>query len=395
MTTTARKGNSIMNTTATRLLFTAAVFSAAFAIQTGVSGQTPPPVEPAKPAATATPAANPSAKPASMEEILAFLPDVIAEVNGKQLTKKDLIERFRYFQLPVGELAKDPRFQNQLREMIENRLIPEIILLDQAAAAGFQPSASLVREKVLSQFKVMPKAQQEEIVKRAKKDINTIADEFAKDPMQQKYVALNAYGESLFKKHLAAVTDADAGKYYEEHKDKEFLQPPAIRVAHILALATGYGVDNRPLPADEAKKQNEAAKKKIETVQAELAKGADFGALAEKYTDDPSGKGNKGQLPLFSAGRMVPEFEKAAFALQKPGDVSPVVKTPYGYHIIKLIEKRPATPVPLTPAFRGEIKERIAAAKVDTEIKQMIDTLKKAGKVKSNLKKASPAVQGK
>ncbi len=76
------------------------------------------------------------------------------------------------------------------------------------------------------------------------------------------------------------------------------------------------------------------AKKLAEEVAAKAKKpGADFAALADEYTEDPSGKGRGGKLGTFTRGRMVPEFEQATFALE-PGGVSGVVETPFGFHII-------------------------------------------------------------
>jgi len=83
------------------------------------------------------------------------------------------------------------------------------------------------------------------------------------------------------------------------------------------------------------------AKTKADSVEQELKNGASFESLVLKYSDDQYSKNNQGKLEPFSAGKMTPEFEKAAFALQQPGDVSEPVRTEYGYHIIKLIKKTP------------------------------------------------------
>ena len=81
----------------------------------------------------------------------------------------------------------------------------------------------------------------------------------------------------------------------------------------------------------------EEAQKLASKIQAQAKGGADFGGLAEKYSDDPSAKGGKGSLGKFSRGTMVKPFGDAAFAL-KPGEVSSVVETPFGFHVIKRTE---------------------------------------------------------
>lgn len=98
------------------------------------------------------------------------------------------------------------------------------------------------------------------------------------------------------------------------------------------------------------------AEKKAKQVKAELAKGAKFEDLVKKYSEDTYTKDSDGVLEKFGVGAYVPEFEKAAFALKKPGDVSDIIKTEYGYHIIKLIEKYPVKPF---DSIKTELKARI------------------------------------
>ena len=84
-----------------------------------------------------------------------------------------------------------------------------------------------------------------------------------------------------------------------------------------------------------------AKRKQIDDLLKQIKGGADFATLARQYSEDPGSKANGGELPKFGRGDMVPEFEAAAFALS-PGQVSEVVTSPYGFHIIKLLDKSPA-----------------------------------------------------
>lgn len=86
-----------------------------------------------------------------------------------------------------------------------------------------------------------------------------------------------------------------------------------------------------------------AARKRVDSIQSALKKGADFAELASKYSDDKYTVNEGGVLPAFGVGKMIPAFEDAAFALQKPGDISQV-QTDYGFHILKLISKTPLKP---------------------------------------------------
>ena len=93
---------------------------------------------------------------------------------------------------------------------------------------------------------------------------------------------------------------------------------------------------------------------------AELRQGADFGALALKYSEDEATAKQGGQmLPWLERGILVPPFEEAAFALSEPGAISEVVKTIYGYHIIKLLAHQPET-VPPFEQVQGRIVEKLA-----------------------------------
>ncbi len=126
------------------------------------------------------------------------------------------------------------------------------------------------------------------------------------------------------------VTDKEVEQYYEANKDK-FRQPESVKASHILIK-----VDK-----DGDKKAWEAAKKKAQMVREKALKGESFAELAKKYSDDPGSKNKGGELGYFTKGRMVPEFEKAAFSLKK-GEISKPVKTAFGYHIIKLEDIKPA-----------------------------------------------------
>lgn len=176
------------------------------------------------------------------------------------------------------------------------------------------------------------------------------------------------------------MSDADAQKFYNENKETNFKTPESIAASHILILANGTDKTGKKLTEEDAKKQDAEAKKKIEEIKAKLDKGEDFGKLAEEFSECPSGKQNKGMLPPFTRGQMVPEFEKAAFALQKSGDLSPIVKTNFGYHIIKLSGKTQEGYVPYSDAVKNEIKQHLAGTALNTQLRADMENLKKSVK---------------
>lgn len=119
-----------------------------------------------------------------------------------------------------------------------------------------------------------------------------------------------------------------------------------IRVAHIMTMAKKNSPDS--IIAD--------AKRRIETINNELKNGASFAAMAKKYSDDASTMDRGGELAPFTSGKMVPEFEEAAFNLKADGDISTIIRTDYGFHIIKRIS---LTPVPEFEKVKAELQQKI------------------------------------
>ena len=150
------------------------------------------------------------------------------------------------------------------------------------------------------------------------------------------------------------VPDTQVQEYYRTH-EKEFAKPEEVKAAHILI---------RPATQDDAGWQ--AALAKANEVYAKAtARGADFGALAKQYSEDPGSKDAGGDLGWFARGRMVKEFEDAAFSL-KPGEISHPVKSQFGYHIIKL-EDRHAAGQRSLDEVRATIENTIAEGLADGE----------------------------
>ena len=111
---------------------------------------------------------------------------------------------------------------------------------------------------------------------------------------------------------------------------EKFVTPEQVRVRHIL-------IDARSC---------EAEKQIAQLLEQARAPGADFVALAQQHSQDPGSARRGGDLGFFERGKMAPEFDKAAFSLTRPGEVSDVVRTQFGYHIIRLEERRPASREP-------------------------------------------------
>ena len=131
------------------------------------------------------------------------------------------------------------------------------------------------------------------------------------------------------------LSDADIQAYYEAHKAQYEVKDQA-KVRHILIA----------VPAGADAKMDAAAKAKAGDILKQLKAGADFGDLAKKNSDDPGSKQSGGELGFLTPGQTVPEFNKAAFSLQ-PGQLSDIIKTQFGYHILQVEERQTAHTKPL------------------------------------------------
>jgi peptidyl-prolyl cis-trans isomerase D len=133
--------------------------------------------------------------------------------------------------------------------------------------------------------------------------------------------------------------------YYNEHKDS-YSAPERVRVRHIL------------IPA-----QDTQAKEKVENLLTEIKeKKGDFQKLAKKHSVDKGSAEKGGDLGWFARGQMVPEFEKVAFELNKPGDVSGIVETKFGFHILQLVERKDAEVRPFSEA-QALVEEQLKGEK--------------------------------
>ena len=312
-----------------------------------------------------------------------FLPAVIAKVNGKDITKAEFIA-FASQQIPGGVIP--PQMPVELLKMQAPQMVEQYVtklVLDKAfAESKTTVSADEIAAQLRSDFAKMPKDQRNMYESMLKEKGKTIEDEIknvANDKNAQKMFAFQKFLEG--KAGKATVTAAEVEKFYKENPN-QFKEPadPAdsIRASHIL-----IGVDKN---ADA--KAWDKAKKEIEAIIAQLKKGADFGKLAAEKSTCPSGKSANGSLGVFGKGQMVPEFEKAAYAL-KVGEISGAVKTDFGYHVIR----RDAPKGGRTMAF-AEVKDRLTAAltqqKQMMNLKAAIDKLVKAAKVQILVKAEMP-----
>jgi peptidyl-prolyl cis-trans isomerase D len=153
-----------------------------------------------------------------------------------------------------------------------------------------------------------------------------------------------------------AVADRDLELYYQDRRE-EFRQEEEACASHILVkVQAGEGAEGH---------LEEEARALAQGLLDQVKAGADFAAVAKKSSEDQGSAANGGDLGCFAPGRMVPEFDDAVFALQ-PGQVSDLVKTSFGYHVIRLASRRESTVQPL-----AQVKERIRAIVTDRKVREL------------------------
>jgi peptidyl-prolyl cis-trans isomerase C len=240
---------------------------------------------------------------------------VIAEVNGTTITTDDFKKEAENLPPYLRPMIETP---NGKKELLDNMIVREIIL-QQAKKDGLDKSPAVA-------------AKLEDLKQRV------IVEAFLRKKLEEQ----------------ANVSDADMKKFYDENKDK-FKSGEQVRASHILVKS-------------EAEAQE---------ILAQLKKGGNFEELAKKHSiDGAAAKG--GDLGWFSQGSMIPEFEKVAFGM-KEGETSGIVKTKFGYHIIKLTGKRPAG----TRSFEESkelIKAKLAPEKQQELLAKLKEDLKKGAK---------------
>jgi peptidyl-prolyl cis-trans isomerase C len=314
---------------------------------------TPPAAAAPAPAASApAPAAStpaPAPKPVPTE-----LPAIIARVNGEEIGRAEFEQTVHNVQLragrPVPAEQRDQVFRGVLDDMIAMRLLKQEVLRRQLTATEAELAAAV--KQLRQQF--ASEAAFSQALKAQKLTLDQLRDETRTQLLVSKMLD-KEIGPQV------AVKPADVSAFYEKNPER-FQQPEAVHASHVLITV--------PQGADAATKA--AARAKAEDVLKQARAGADFAKLARTYSNDASAP-RGGDLGFFPKGQMVPTFEAAAFALA-PNQISDVVETPFGFHVIKVLEKRTAQSVPFgqaAPQIEQYLRQEQQQAKTRAFVQQL------------------------
>ena len=241
---------------------------------------------------------------------------VIAEVNGVVITTEDFKKELEVLPPYLKQMAASPEGQ---KEMLDSMVVRELVMQD-AQKQGIDKSPEIA-------------AKMEDMKKR---------------------VVVEAYLKKKVEEQVK-LSDADLQKFYDQNKDK-FKAGEQLRASHILVKT----------------------EKEAQDVLTQLKSGAKFEDLAKKVSVDPAGQ-KGGDLGWFGKGSMIPEFEKVAFSM-KEGETSGIVKTKFGFHVIKLTGKRPAGLLPFAEV-KEQLKAKLMPEKQQEVFKKVKEDLKKNAKL--------------
>ena len=326
-----------------------------------------PPAAPVAPSAAAVPAAAIApggaaiAPGSAAKPVPAQLPDVVARVNGEDVTRAELDMAVRTLeQRAQGPLPPDQRdavYRQVLDRIIGFHLLAQEARSRKVVAAPWDVDKQLgdIKKQFPNEaaFNQMLQARGMNFAQLRKETEDTLA-------VNQ---MLQAEVEPQVK-----VQDADVKTFFDQNKPR-FRQQESVHASHILIRAEEK--------ADVATRTK--AKAQANDLLTQLRTGGKFADLAKKFSQDTGSAQNGGDLGFFNRGQMVAPFDQAVFAL-KPGQMSGVVETPFGYHIIQTHEAKPARDVGFDEA-KDQIREYLATQQREQKSQVFVDQLKTKAKI--------------
>ena len=294
---------------------------------------------------------------------------VIAVVNGRAITLSELKERKAPLVKQVSEIYSGAERDKKLADMekkVMDSLVEDLLLETEAEKSGVKASERDIDDAV------------EDVKKQ-----NSLNDETLKDALKREGLTYEMYRAQIKRqieksrmigqqvRAKVTVTDRDLIEYYERNK-RLFLKDEEVNVSHILFLV--------PEKAPDA--EVEKIRKQASDVLDAARRGKDFPELAKKYSQDASGK-QGGALGFFKKGQLLPSFEGAAFSLKK-GEISDVVRTEYGLHIIKVDDVKEAAPEPFE-SVKEKIRSTVTSEMMEQRYKEWMEELKKSAVIEIRL----------
>lgn len=290
---------------------------------------------------------------------------VVARVNNEviffsdlELAGREIFEQIRS-QLPPEQAEAEVR---EARKKVLDRLIDKALLEQEAERLKVQVSDEEVESTFENLLKNRGITKERFYVELARQKVTP---EKLKQKLKKELMVARML-EILIRSHIH-VTDRECEEFYRSnYANYASGQPPptdAIRLQQIILLVKGH-----------SEKEKAEKKKLMEEIRARILKGEDFGKLAKKYTQGPNPEGG-GDCGFFRPGELLPELDRVAFSL-KPGEVSEVIETKLGYHLLRVMDKEEST-VRIPDSVKAEIRAQLEERRFQQELQRFLQDLKR------------------
>ena len=303
--------------------------------------------------------------------------EIVAKGKGCEVKRSQVDEAFILHKANAasqGEtIAEGDR--ERVESMLLDRLIYTQLLLSKSSDTD-KAKGKEAAEKIIAEYKTQ--APSEEAFSRRLTARGLTPEKFRAQMVEQG-VCEQVVDREL--KSKVTVTAEDAKKFYEENAAR-FEQPEQVRAAHVL-ISTKDSAGGQDLSDAQKLEKKKLAEKVLTRAKA----GEDFAKLAKEFSEDPGSKDQGGEY-TFPRGQMVPEFEAAAFSL-KTNQVSDIVTTQFGYHIIKTYEKLPGQKMEYAKV-EAQIKDRLQFMEVQKQLPDFLEKLKADAKLEIVGSKKTP-----
>jgi peptidyl-prolyl cis-trans isomerase C len=290
------------------------------------------------------------------DKIVSGADEIAASVNGKVIKRAELEREILNLTHRYSTQMQDSTIPDDLESKALDNLITKELLYEASQKAQIKVEDSEVDKNLQQEISKFPNKEAfDSVLKR-----ENITEDELKSAIRYG-IAIQTYVEDMYVSKTS-VLDEELKTYYDSNPAL-FKHPEMVKASHILIKLDPQ--------ADEAQKIE--ARKKIDDIAKKLTAGEDFAELAKNYSECPS-SANGGDLGSFRRGQMVQAFEDAAFSMN-PGEISPVVETHFGFHIIKVSEKQPEGTFPFEEV-KPQIQQVLTREKVQKLLEKDIENLK-------------------
>ena len=311
----------------------------------------------AEPETTPAPAGNleplnlPTAEPVPEE-----LPAIVARVNTHTITSDELERAVRSAEIQAGQ-ALPTQFRDQVYRTVLDRLVSFRLLLQESKTLSISVDDAAVDARIEVIRSGFPS---NDAFETQLSSWETTLDALREETRWDLLV------ERVLESEVLPGIDVDVEttrEFYEQHAE-QFTEGGGVRARHIL-----IGIS-----PDASDREKTEARERADSLRREAEGGADFSELARTHSEDPGSAANGGDLGVVVRGQTVPDFEAALLALE-PGDVSELVETPFGYHVIQMVEREAEQIAPFAEAS-VQIREFLIQQEQQAKTAAFIEALK-------------------